>query len=206
MRYLWVPLLACLLIAAGCDGKKAPEPNVTSSATPAAAPAPAKVPVPDLEYEALTQQQVDLYKSVMKDAAAKRKTITDPADLKALEFDHATFLRIQKEKNPKYHKYTPQEEAWLKRADELHYLDGDIAKAKGQFDLYYQVRQAIEGMIGPRECDESDCGKGIPEDDPKMRKQQLEEDKKRKAIINQDLALLKPQETEILELIKEVRE
>jgi len=68
------------------------------------------------------------------------------------------------------------------------------------------MRQANEGMIGPHKCTDSDCGKGIPEDDPKMRKQQLEEDKKRRAIIDQDMALLKPQQQELLDLMKQVRE
>ena len=204
MRYLCAPLLACLLIVVGCNQK---EEASSAKPTPApAASAPAKTVVPDLELEPLTQAHVDLYKSVMKEAAAKRKAISDPADLKALEFDHATFVRIQKEKNPKYHKYAPQEEAWLKRADEIHYIDSEVAKAKGNYELYNEVRQAIEGMIGPHKCTDSDCGKGIPEDDPKMRKQQLEEDKKRRVIIDQDLALMKPQQQELLELMKQVRE
>jgi hypothetical protein len=203
MSRLWMPLLACVLITNACNKDEAAK---LVQPAPVPATAPAKVEVPDLEYVALTQQHIDLYKSVMKDAAAKRKGVTDPADLKALEFDHQTFVQTQKEKNPKYHKYTPEEEAWLKRADELHYLDSDVAKAKGNYELYNEVRQAIEGMMGPHKCTDSDCGKGMPEDDPKMRKQQLEEDKKRKAIIDQDLALLKPQQQELLELMKQVRE
>ena len=39
-----------------------------------------------------------------------------------------------------------------------------------------------------------------------LRKEQLEEDKRRKAIVKQDLALLKPQEAELLALMKQVRE
>jgi len=128
MRRFVAPLLVCLLAVAGCHKQEEPKPMEKAAATAAA---PAKAVVLDLEFEPLTQQQVDLYKSVMKDAAAKRKAVTDPADLKALDFDRQTFVRIQKEKNPKYHKYTPEEEAWLKRADEIHYIDSDVAKAKG---------------------------------------------------------------------------
>ena len=107
MRLVWMPLLACVLVTVGCSKKKDPEENLVFGViTPA--PATPKAAVPDLEYEPLTQAHIDLYKSVMKDATAKRKAISDPADLKALEFDHQTFVHIQKEKNPKYHKYTPQ--------------------------------------------------------------------------------------------------
>ena len=205
MRRLFVPLLVCTFLAAGCSKKEEAAQPAPSAAT-GPAPAPAKVAVPDFEYEPLTQANVDFYKSVMTEAAAKRKAITDPADLKALEFDEQSFAQSRKEKVIKYHKYTDQENAWFDRADNLHHLDDDVAKAKGQWELYNELRAAIEGMIGPRMCTDRDCGKGMPEDDPKMRKQQVEEDKKRRAIIEQDMTLLKPQEKEINDLILQVRD
>jgi len=206
MRRFLLPLLVCVLIAVGCNKKEEPATVPQPTPAPVAAAASAKALVPDFEYEPLTQAQVDLYKSVMKDAAAKRKAISDPADLKALEFDNATYARLRKEKNPKYHKYTDQENAWFDRADKLHHLDDDVAKSKGQWELYNEIRAAIEGMIGPRTCTDRDCGAGMPEDDPKMRKLQIEEDKKRHAIIAQDMKLLKPQEKDINDLILQVRD
>lgn len=162
--------------------------------------------VPDLEFELLTQQQIDLYKDVMKAAAEKRHAISDPADLKALAFDAGIVADLRAHPNRPMRKYTPDEEAMFKRSDQLHYLDNDVAKARGNFELYQEIRNTIEGMIGPHQCTNSDCGEGIPEDDPKLRKEQLAEDKRRKAIVKQDLALLKPQEAELLALMKQVRE
>ena len=54
-------------------------------------------------------------------------------------------------------------------------------------------------------CDQSDCGTEVPEDDPKLRAKQVEDAKKRKVIIQQDLVLLKPHESEIADLIKALR-
>jgi hypothetical protein len=203
-RYLLLGLLSCLIFAlAGCNKTETPsEPAPAKTA----APPPAPVKVPDLEYELLTQQHIDLYKQVMKAAAEKRRAVSAPADVKALEFDAKIGADFKAHPNRPFHKYTPEEEAMFKRADELHHLDEVVAKSRGNFELYQAIRNAIEGMIGPHKCTDSDCGKGIPEDDPKLRKEQLEEDKKRQAIVKQDLALLKPQEAELLALMKQVRE
>jgi hypothetical protein len=202
-RCLLLCLLSCLMLA-GCSKTETPSEPAPPAKTAATPPAPVKVP--DLEFELLTQQHIDLYKEVMKAAAEKRRAVSAPADLKALEFDAKIAADFKAHPNRPFHKYTPEEEAMFKRADELHYLDNDVAKARGNFELYQTVRNAIEGMIGPHKCTDSDCGKGMPEDDPKLRKEQLEEDKKRKAIVKQDLELLKPQEAERLALMKQVRE
>ena len=201
--FLLCSLFCLILILAGC--------NKTETASPPAPAVPAKtaaapVKVPDLEFELLTQQHIDLYKEVMKAAAEKRHAVSDPADLKALEFDAKVAAELKAHPNRPFHKYTPEEEAMFKRVDQLQHLDDGVAKARGNFELYQAVRNAIEGMIGPHKCTDSDCGKGMPEDDPKLRKEQLEEDKKRKAIVKQDLELLKPQQDELLALMKQVRQ
>ena len=46
---------------------------------------------------------------------------------------------------------------------------------------------------------------GPDEDDPALLKKQKEDDAKRKVIIKQDLVLLKPHETEIYAMVKELR-
>jgi hypothetical protein len=206
MRRLFLLCTLSCLILAGCNQTETPSQPAPAAPGKTAAMPPAPVKVPDLEFELLTQQQIDLYKEVMKAAAEKRRTVSDPADLKALEFDAKIAADFKAHPNRPFHKYTPEEEAMFKRADQLHYLDNDVAKARGNFELYQVIRNAIEGMIGPHKCTNSDCGEGIPEDDPKLRKEQLAEDKRRKAIVKQDLALLKPQEAELLALMKQVRE
>lgn len=87
----------------------------------------------------------------------------------------------------------------------MHHLDDGVARQKGVSERYLAVREAIEGMVGPMKCGDSDCGQGEPEDDPALRKKQIEDDKKRKAIIQQDLVLLKPHAAEILSLATEIR-
>ena len=204
-RHILLCLLSCLVLA-GCNKTETASEPAPAPPTKAAAPPAAPVKVPDLEFELLTQQQIDLYKEVMKAAAEKRRAVSDPADLKALEFDAKIGADFKAHPNRPQRKYTPEEVALFQRADKLHYLDEGVAKARGNFELYQTIRNAIEGMIGPHKCTDSDCGKGMPEDDPKLRKEQLEEDKKRKAIVKQDLELLKPQEAELLELMKQVRQ
>ena len=193
--------LLCLILAGCNQTEPAPAPAVPAKTAPAA---PAKVP--DFEFELLTQQHVDLYKEVMKAAAEKRRAVSDPADLKALAFDAKVAAEFKAHPNRPFHKYTPEEEAMFKRVDQLQHLDEGVARARGNPELYLAVRNAIEGMIGPHKCTNSDCGEGIPEDDPKLRKEQMAEDKKRKAIVKQDLELLKPQQAELLELMKQVRQ
>jgi hypothetical protein len=196
--------LFCLMLT-GCNRAEAPAPVTQEPAKSAGAPAP-PVKIPDLEFEPLTQQHIDLYKEVMKAAAEKRRAVSDPADLKALAFDAKVAADMKAHPNRPFHKYTPEEEAMFQRADKLHYLDDNVASERGDLEFYKVVRNAIEGMIGPHKCTDSDCGKGIPEDDPKLRQEQLEEDKRRQAIVKQDLELLKPQEAELLALMKQVRE
>jgi hypothetical protein len=205
MRRLFLLCFLSCLALAGCGKTETTSPPASSApAKTAAVPAPVKVP--DLEFELLTQQHIDLYKEVMKAAAEKRRAVSDPADLKALAFDAKIEADFKAHPNRPQRKYTPEEVALLQRADKLHYLDEGVAKARGNFELYQVIRNAIEGMIGPHQCTDSDCGEGIPEDDPKLRKEQLAEDKRRKVIVKQDLALLQPQEAELLALMKQVRE
>ena len=204
-RLCLLSFLSCLILA-GCNQTETASPPAPAASTKTAAAPPAPVKVPDLEFELLTQQHIDLYKEVMKATAEKRRAVSDPADLKALAFDAKVAADFRAHPNRPFHKYTPEEEAMFKRADQLHYLDNDVAKARGNFELYQEIRNAIEGMIGPHQCTNSDCGEGIPEDDPKLRQEQLAEDKRRKAIVQQDLELLKPQQAELLALMKQARQ
>lgn len=206
MRRLFLPSCLFCLVLAGCSNTETSSPPASPAPAKAVAAPPAPVKVPDLEFELLTQQHIDLYKEVMKAAAEKRRAVSDPADLKALEFDAKIGADFKAHPNRPQRKYTPEEEAMFKRVDELQHLDEGVAKARGNFELYQAIRNSIEGMIGFHKCTNSDCGEGIPEDDPKLRKEQLAEDKRRKAIVKQDLALLKPQEAELLALMKQVRE
>ena len=206
MRRLFLLCSLSCLILAGCNKTEtASEPAPAAPAKTAAAPS-APIKVPDLEFEVLTQQQIDLYKEVMRAAAEKRRAVSDPSDLKALAFDAKVAADFKAHPNRPFHKYTPAEEAMFKRVDELQHLDDGVAKGRGNLELYQAIRNAIEGMIGPHQCTNSDCGEGIPEDDPKLRQEQLAEDKRRKVIVKQDLALLKPQQAELLALMKQVRE
>lgn len=206
MRRLFLPCLLTCLFLAGCNRTETPSEPAPAAPGKTAAVPPAPVQVPDFEFELLTQQHVDLYKEVMKAAAEKRRAVSDPADLKALAFDAKVAAEFKAHPNRPFHKYTPEEAAMFKRVDELQHLDEGVAKARGNLELYLAIRNAIEGMIGPHKCTHSDCGEGIPEDDPKLRQEQLAEDKRRKAIVQQDLALLKPQAAEFLALMKQVRE
>ena len=180
MRRLFLLCSLSCLILAGCNRTE------TSSQPAPAAPARSAAPVkvPDFESVPLTQEHVDLYISTMKAAAEKRRAVSDPADLKALEFEAKETADLKAHPHRPYHKYTDEEFATLKRADQLHYLDEDVAQARGNIELYTAIRNVIEGTIGPRKCPASDCGEGRPE----------------------DLALLKPQEAELLALMKQVRQ
>ncbi len=194
-------LLVCSLLVA-C--KKSEQPASPSASAPAAAPSPAPKAaetIPDYEFEPLTQADVDLYLGVMREAVVKFRNMP-PADKAVLaqEADYYKHLKSGWHPAP-----TPQEQELFKRSDELHHLDDGVAKQKGVYGRYIAVREAIEGMAGPMKCGDSDCGQGVPEDDPALRKKQIEDDKKRKAIIQQDLALLKPYEPEILAMAKELR-
>ena len=209
MRRLFLLCTLSCLFLAGCSKNETASPYApaTPAQSTAAAPEPAApVKIPDLEFELLTQPQIDLYKEVMQAAAEKRRAVSDPADLKALAFDAKVAADFKAHPNRPFHKYTPEEEAMFKRVDQLQHLDDGVAKTRGNLELYLVIRNAIEGMIGPHKCTDSDCGKGMPEDDPKLRKEQLAEDKRRKAIVKQDLELLQPQQAELLALMKQVRE
>ena len=194
-------LLVCALLIA-CN--KSEQPASSSASTPAAAPSPAPKAaekIPDYEFEPLTQADVDLYLGVMREAVVKFRQLP-PADKAVLaqEVDYYKHLKSGWHPAP-----TPQEQELFKRSDELHHLDDGVAKQKEVYERYAAVREAIEGMVGPMKCGDSDCGQGPDEDDPALRKKQIEDDKKRKAIIQQDLVLLKPHEAEILALATEIR-
>jgi len=189
-------LLGCACLTA-CNRSTPPQ---TAQATPVQ-PAPAPDKVPDFESEPLTQAHLDLYLSVMQQAVGDRQHISD-ADKKVLADEADWYKNL---KSGWHAPLTPAEQALMTRANELHNMDNDVARARGHYELYSAVREAIEGMVGPMKCGESDCGKGEPEDDPKLRAKQIEDDKKRKEIIKQDLVLLKPHESEITDLIKALR-
>jgi hypothetical protein len=186
----------CLLVA--CNKSEAPA-SPAASATPAAPQAAEKVP--DYEFEPLTQADVDLYLGIMRESVQRFRQLpaADKAVLTA-EADHYAKMKSGWHPAP-----TPQEQQLFTRSDELHHLDSDVAKQKGIYERYAAVREAIEGMVGPMKCGDSDCGQGPDEDDPALRKKQIEDDKKRKAIIQQDLVLLKPHEAEILAMATELR-
>lgn len=190
-------LLVCSLLVA-CQ--KSEQPATPSASTAAAAPKAAEK-VPDYEFEPLTQADVDLYLAVMRESVVKFRQLP-PADKAVLaqEADYYKHLKSGWHPAP-----TPQEQELFKRSDELHHVDDGVARQKGVYERYAAVREAIEGMVGPMKCGDSDCGQGEPEDDPALRKKQIEDDKKRKAIIRQDLVLLKPCRAEILSLATEIR-
>jgi hypothetical protein len=193
-------LLFCCTCVVGCN-RSAP-PETTKRFTPAP-PAPAVAPekVPDLQSEPLTQPDVDLYLSVMKEAVDKRQHLSD-ADKKVLADEAAWYKHLKSGYHPPL---TPAEQALLVRATELHNLDNDIARSRGHYELYTAIKSAVEGMVGPMKCDHSDCGIEEPDNDPKIRAQQIADEKKRKAVIAQDLVLLKPHATEITAMVKQLR-
>jgi|GEM_PF-1998659 len=200
-------LLACSLLVA-CDrgAKSASESTATSpAATPAPTPAGAATAAdhnaPDFELEPLAQSDVDLYLGIMREAVEKFRHLpaAGQATLKE-EDDYYRKLRSGWHPSP-----TDKEADLFKRAIALHHLDYDIARQKGVFERYSALAAAIEGMVGPEKCGDSDCGQGMPEDTPATRKQQLEDDKKRRLIVKQDLALLQPNAAEILALATELR-
>jgi len=201
MRFtLVLLLLGCALLVA-CNKGTAPA-SPAASAPAAASPAPKVAEkIPDYEFEPLTQADVDMYLAVMRESVQKFRQLP-PADKAVLaqEADYYKHLKSGWHPAP-----TPQEQDLFKRSDELHHLDDGVARQKGVYERYAAVREAIEGMVGPMKCGDSDCGQGEPEDDPALRKKQIEDDKKRKAIIQQDLVLLKPHEAEILSLATEIR-
>ena len=174
--------LSCLILAACNQTETSSQPAPAAPANTAAAP----VKVPDFQSELLTQQHVDLYISTMKAAAEKRRAVSDPADLKALEFEAKEKADLKAHPHRPFHVHTDEEMEILKRADHLHYLDEDVAKAGGNLELYIAIRDAIEGTIGPRTCPASVCDGGPPKPE--------------------DLALLKPREAELLALMKQVRQ
>ncbi len=191
-------LLGCCLLVA-CNKGAAP---ASPAASAPAAPSPAAAAkVPDYEFEPLTSADVDLYLAIMRESVQRFRELpaADKAVL-AAEADHYAKMKSGWHPNP-----TPQEQQLMERSDALHHLDSDVAKQKGIYDRYAAVREAIEGMVGPMKCGDSDCGQGEPEDDPALRKKQIEDDKKRKAIIQQDLVLLQPHQAEILAMATEMR-
>ena len=191
-------LLGCSLLLA-CSSNPQPE-AVAKPAAPAPTPAAAQR-VPDYEFEPLSQADVDLYLGIMREAIQEFRNLPaqDKASLKA-ESDFYKSLKTGKNPPP-----TPEQQAIMKRGIELHHLDYDIAASKGVKPRYEAIAEAIEGMVGPEKCGDSDCGQGPDEDEPVLRKKQIEDDKKRKAIVKQDLALLKPYEQEILAMATEIR-
>ena len=198
MRTTAVMLLGCLLLF-GCSRST---PPAETAATPAAPAAPAaKAPVPDYEFQPLTQADVDLYMSILRQGADKFRHLS-PADQASLKAEQDYYASLKTGWNPSPN---DKQAAIMKRAIEIHHLDYDIAAQKGVKDRYAALAEAIEGMVGPEKCGDSDCGQGPDEDTPAARKQQREDDKKRKAVIQQDLVLLKPYQAEILALATELR-
>ncbi|HEV2113288.1 MAG TPA: hypothetical protein VGR50_04010 [Terriglobales bacterium] len=201
---------SCVLMLSLCAvscGRSSP-PQRSAAQAPAAKPMSAAsesaqvlAKVPDFEFEPLTQQNVDMYLAVMREAVERRKRLP-AADLAVLAAEKDFYAHLKTGWNPDP---TPAQQAMMKRADELHHLDDQVAKEKGEFALYAAAREAIEGMVGPMKCGDSDCGQGMPEDDPKLRSQQMIDDAKRKAIIREDLVFLKPYVGEINTLVRQLR-
>ena len=198
MRTTFVCLLLCCSLLLACSSNPQPE----TAAKPAApAPTPAAQKVPDYEFEPLAQSDVDLYLGIMREAIQRFRSLPDQ-DRAALKAESDFYKSLKTGKNPPP---TAEQQAIMKRGIELHHLDYDIAAAKGVRPRYEAIAETIEGMVGPEKCGDSDCGEGMPEDDPALRKKQIEDDKRRKAIIKQDLVLLKPYEQEILAMATELR-
>ena len=191
-------LLGCSLLVACNKGAAPASPAASAPATPAPK---VEEKVPDFEFEPLTQADVDLYLGVMREALVKfRNQPPEDKAVLAQEADYYKHLKSGWHPAP-----TPDEVKLFTRADELHHPDSDIARQKGVYARYDAVREAIEGMVGPMKCGDSDCGQGPDEDEPALRKKQIEDDAKRKAIVKQDLVLLKPYEAEILATATEIR-
>jgi hypothetical protein len=194
-------LLLCLGLV-GCNKNK---PSSAASAPPSAsAPATPTAPakIPDFQFEPLTQQDVDLYLSIMRLAAAQKAQLS-PADQKVLADEQNYYAHLKSGWHPDP---TPAEVQLFTKANALHHLDDEIARQQGKHDLYVAVRDAIEGMVGPMKCGDSDCGTEVPEQDPKLRAQQLHDEARRKKTIQQDLVLLLPHQAEITQLATELRE
>ena len=191
-------LLGCSLLVACNQGAPPASPAASAPATPAPK---AAEKVPDYEFEPLTQADVDMYLGIMREAVVKFRQLpeADKAVL-AQEVDYYKHLKSGWHPAP-----TPDEVKLFTRADELHHVDNDIAKQKGVYARYAAVREAVEGMVGPMKCGDSDCGQGPDEDEPALRRKQIEDDAKRKVIIQQDLVLLQPHEAEILAMATEIR-
>jgi hypothetical protein len=196
-----VLLLGCSLLLA-CNRASQPAETAAKPAPPASSPAPvANTPVPDYEFVPLTQADVDLYLSILREGADKFRHLS-PADQASLKAESDYYATLKTGWNPSPN---AEQAAIMKRAIEIHHLDYDIAAQRGVKDRYEALASAIEGMVGPEKCGDSDCGQGPDEDTPAARKQQIEDDKKRKAVIKQDLVLLKPHADEILALATEIR-
>ena len=200
MRATFVCLLLCCFLLLACSSN--PQPETTAKpAAPSPAPTPAAQKVPDYEFEPLAQSDVDLYLSIMREAIQRFRSLPDQ-DRAALKAESDFYKSLKNGKNPPP---TPEQQAIMKRGIEIHHLDYDIAAAKGVRPRYEAIAEAIEGMVGPEKCGDSDCGQGPDEDEPAARKKQIEDDKKRKAVVKQDLTLLKPYEQEILSMATELR-
>jgi hypothetical protein len=188
-------LLGCALLLA-CSSTPQPAETVAKPATPAA-----NQKVPDYEFEPLSQADVDLYLGIMREAIQRFRSLPDQ-DRAALKAESDFYKSLKTGKNPPP---TPEQQAIMKRGIEIHHLDYDIAASKGVRPRYEAIAETIEGMVGPEKCGDSDCGQGPDEDDAALRKKQIEDDKKRKAIVKQDLALLQPYAPEILAMATELR-
>lgn len=193
-------LMGLCVLLAGCSRTTPPPPG--------SKPAPAQTAVAqppdtylDFETQPLTQQHLDLYLSIMKEAVEKRQNLSD-ADKKVLADEADYYKHLKPGKQPPL---SEAQQQLIKRANELHDIDREVAKSHGHEQLYLSVREAIGGMVGPMKCGDSDCGEGVPEDDPALRAKQIAADKVRKAFIKQDLVLLTPHEAEITALVKQIR-
>jgi hypothetical protein len=200
MRTPAVLLLGCSLLL-GCTQSTPPAETATKPATPVPSPAAADQKVPDYEFTPLTQADVDLYLGILREGAQKFRNLS-PADKASLKAEYDFYASLHTGWNPDPN---PQQQAIMKRALEIHHLDYDIAAQKGVKPRYQALAETIEDMVGPEKCGDSDCGQGMPEDTPAARKKQIEDDKKRKAVVKQDLVLLKPYQAEILALATEIR-
>jgi hypothetical protein len=200
MRPTALLLLLCALLLA-CNQSATPAKTEAAPRPTAAAPPSAPAKVPDFEFEPLAESDVDLYLGIMRAAVDKFRHLpaADQATLQQ-EDDYYRHLKSGWHPSP-----TEKEAALFKRSIELHHVDYDIAKQKGVYDRYSAIAEAIEGMVGPMKCGDSDCGQGPDEDAPAARKQQLADDKKRKAIVKLDLVLLQSHAAEILALATELR-
>jgi hypothetical protein len=164
-------LLTILLLEAACGSLPQPGKSSVETAAAKAAAAHKLNPLPD--NHPLTNDDVDLYVSVMK-AAVERVEKPDKEDRKAMDF-------LRQMNSGERSLPNRSQKALLTRGTELASADSAIARERGVAERYMAVKARIESTIGPL------AGAG----------EQKTPDPRYASVRNADLALLEPRRAEI---------